>query len=804
MTAPATGTGPPVGTESVRTTGSARRRSRRGGRYPPTLPNLWLIYLVVGSLAVVAYYLVPDGIAAAIYQLVGLSAAAAIVVGVRLHQPARRSAWYLMALGLWIWSLADGIGNWWALVLDRDVYPTPADAVYLIGYVAVALGILLLVRGRHQGHDLAGTLDSLILTTSLAVLSWVLLARPIIGTYQDSPIAAVVAVSYPIADIVLAGLLIRLLTTQSGRTRSYRLLVLALILLILADTASSALSLLTFEASEPLDFLWLASYLAWGAAALEPSIVSLSAPTVSGTTTFTRARLAALTVAVLIPPVALGVQTALGLTPTVWAVVVFSVIAVLLVVARMNLSIEQIQAANADVAAVQAELSHLAAHDSLTGLANRAQAMRLISGTLSRAQRSGAVVGLLVVDLDDFKQVNDTLGHQAGDEVLLTVAQRIVRTVRAGDVVARLGGDEFLVLLEPLDEQASGVAVAERVIAVVTQPMRLRSGHHARIGASVGLAISQDAGTDADSLLQEADLAVYRAKSAGRGRIEVFDRSLRDRLSRRSQIEDSVRAALGDGSVDVSLEPIVELITGELAGLEIRGNCRIEGNLVDRAELIADLGRSPAILELDAWLLRRAAATAAGIRGRAATLPITVAVSAQHLLQDRILGDVADALSATGVAADRLVLMISAAEVTDDLRLLSNLDTLRERGVRVWLDGFGAGAAPTNQLLQLPVSAVRLDPTLISRPAPSSAPATADGSPGTSRAEAGTAPQMLRLTVQTARASGYGVIAPHLADAEALSAATAAGCEFGQGLAARDLLQDDAVLAMRLSRGSSL
>lgn len=762
---------------------------RRAGQFPTPAPNLWISYLGIGTLAVVAYYLIPNEIVGAlIYQLLGLSAAAALIVGVRLHQPVRRAPWYLMASGLGIWSIADGIENWWALGRGIEEFPTPADPVYLIGYLAVAAGLVLLIRGRHEGRDAAGTLDSLILTTSLAALSWVLLARPILQTYDESPLAAAVAVSYPVANIVLAGLLIRLLTTPSGRTRSYRLLVVAMLALIAADTASSALNLLTYEASDPLDFLWLSSYLAWGAAALEPSMVSLSMPTAATSTRFSRTRLIALTIAVLIAPVTLGAQTALGLEPTIWAVVVFSVLTFLLVVARMNLSIEQIQAANAEVAAAQEELSHRAAHDPLTGLANRAQAMRLVSGAMGRAQRSGAVIGLLFVDLDGFKQVNDTLGHQAGDEVLCTVAQRMQEAVRSGDVVARLGGDEFVVLLEPLDEQPSAVLVAERIITVITEPMRLRSGHQARIGASVGLAISQDAGTDAERLLQEADLAVYRAKAAGRGRIEVFDRSLRDRLRRRTQVEDSILSALAGDSVELALHPIVELITGELAGLEARGRCRVGEDLLDRADLLADLGRSPALVELDAWTLRWSTRALIGLAEQPMTVTVTVAVpvTMQHMLQDRIRDDVARALAGSGVPAHRLVLVLSASELTDDLRLHANLDILRKQGIRVCLDGFGAGAA-TNQLLQLPVSMVRLDEILlrqINRPAPGPLPEAGIGSPPSSL-------QVLRLTVQTARAFGYQVIAPGVDDAAILNAATEVGCDFGQGPAATDLLQDE-------------
>ncbi|HEY5784286.1 MAG TPA: diguanylate cyclase [Microlunatus sp.] len=766
-------------------------------RRPSEHAHLWLIYLAAGGVAMIAYAFVPVGLPTAIiYELVGLSSVGAVLLGIHLHQPERRLPWQLMAAGLALWAIADGVGNWLSNVRGIDAFPTVADPIYLLGYAVVAVGIVALI-GRH-GRDSAGTLDSLILTTSLAVLSWVLLARPTIATYQDSPAAAAVAISYPIADIVLAGLLIRLVTTPGGRTRSYGLLVLALVLLIAADTASSALQLLTFADSQPLDYLWMASYLAWGAAALDRSMVSLSAPVELTRTRFSRGRLAALTIAVLIAPVTLGVETALGVSPTVWAVVIFSIIAFLLVLARMNLSIEQIQAANAERTAAQAELTHQAAHDPLTGLANRAQAMRLIAASLSRAQRSGAVIGLLFIDLDGFKQVNDTLGHQAGDEVLRAVADRMQRTVRAGDVVARLGGDEFLVLLEPLDEQPSGVSVAERIIAAIAEPLRLSTGHHARIGASGGLAISQDAGTDPERLLHEADIAVYRAKSGGRGRIEVFDRSLRDRLVRRSVIERSVMTALAGNSVDLTVEPVVELITGELGGMEARVRCRVGDALVDRSDLMAELGRSPAIIDLDSWAMQHGCATLAALsRGREA-LTIAVPVTAHHLLLDRVCGDVADALAASGLAANRLILLLSTGEITDDLRLLANLDTLRGWGVRVCLDGFGAGTAPTNQLLQLPVAMVRLHRTMVRQ----AIRATPNEAPGSASAESAppTSPQMLRLTVQTAHAFGYRVIASGLDDRDALAAATHAGCAFGQGLAATDLLPDHATEPSPLAR----
>ena len=233
--------------------------------------------------------------------------------------------------------------------------------------------------------------------------------------------------------------------------------------------------------------------------------------------TFTRGRLAALGLATLVAPGTLAVQWLTGVRIDVWAIVTGSVVMFLLVVARMNVAIEQIVAANRDRARLQDDLAYQAAHDSLTELPNRAQALRMIDGALSRARRTSAIVGLLFVDLDGFKAVNDNFGHRAGDDVLRCIAQRLQASIRGGDTVARLGGDEFIVLLEPLDTQSSAVEIAERLVIAASEPIRPPTGAKVRVGASVGVAISHDGGHDAEHLLHEADVAVVPGQSGRTG-----------------------------------------------------------------------------------------------------------------------------------------------------------------------------------------------------------------------------------------------------------------------------------------------
>jgi diguanylate cyclase (GGDEF)-like protein len=171
------------------------------------------------------------------------------------------------------------------------------------------------------------------------------------------------------------------------------------------------------------------------------------------------------------------------------------------------------------LAVAKEQLAFQASHDPLTGLPNRLQAMRLLRAALSRAQRTGALLAVMFIDLDDFKRVNDTHGHRAGDQVLRSVAGRLEAEIRGGDTAARLGGDEFVVVLESIDTEASGVTAARRIIHAISRPIPVADGKEAQVGASVGITFNLDASIDADAVLNEADIAVYRAKNEGRGRV---------------------------------------------------------------------------------------------------------------------------------------------------------------------------------------------------------------------------------------------------------------------------------------------
>ncbi len=727
-------------------------------------PWAWLWLLLGGGVVVALYSVLPPGVQDGTYLAVGLVSAAAIVVGTRIHRPPRPLPWYLMAAGQLVWTGGDAVGAWEAVVLDVERFPAPADGFYLAAYPLIAAGMLLLIRGRLPRRDLAGFLDSMIVTAALGLLSWVLLARPTVDQYQESVPAAVVGLAYPVCDIVMVGIVVRLLVTPGGRTPALRLLLTAIGLLVVADTAATALELVTYSSTGVIDLLWLASYVIWGAAALHPSMYALSQPTPAEYAGVSRARLAALTLAVLTPPIVLGGQQALGGRLDVWAVVAASVVIFGLVMARMGVAVGQLVATSREREKLQTALAHQASHDALTGLPNRGEAIRLIRGALHRAQRSGAVIGLLFVDLDGFKKINDTLGHAAGDEVLRVVAERLRSEVRAGDVVARLGGDEFVVLLEPLDEQASALAVADRMVEVSSAPVLLGSGRRVRLGASVGVALSQDGVTDPDALLVEADTAVYRAKAAGRGRTEMFDTTLRDELAARADLESALTAALHAGQLVVHYQPVVALATGDVRGYEALVRWQRPGSgLLAARDFLPVAAHSDLIVEVDRFVLGAATRQLAGWRsGSAAMLTMAINVSGRYVAQPQFVDDVRSAVATAGVRPARLVLELTESTLLDDPLAVDNLVELRRSGVGISIDDFVAGYESIARLEALPVDSIKISETFL-----------AD--------ESRTARRVLTLVVQAAHAFELPVIAEGVERADQLEVLRGLGCEFGQG-----------------------
>jgi len=745
---------------------------------------LWVGFVVVGGLAIVGYHQIPDkGTRDVAYVLIGLFGVSGIVVGLRIHRPRLWLPWCLMAAGQLLWIGGDVVFVWYENVLHIDPFPSWADAFYVAGYPVIALGLYLFIRGRRPRGDVGGTLDAATVTAGLGLLSWVTLAQPTINSSQESLLTAAVAAAYPVADIVLVAALVRLLTLPGGGWGSLRLLLIALALLVAGDTLFLALGLFGAGESYPIDFLWLASYLAWGAAALHPSMVPLSLPAPETPVGFRRARLVVMTLATLIAPGVLGAERFAQLRLDVVAVTVGSVLLFLLVVGRMWLAIREIGASNAALQRLQEELAFQAAHDPLTDLPNRAEAMRLIHAGLSRARRSGDLLALVFVDLDGFKKVNDTCGHRGGDLVLRVVAQRLLSELRAGDVVARLGGDEFVVLLEPIDTEASAVDVAERLITAISRPIPLAPGEEVQVGASIGMVYNQDAGTDAETLLHEADVAVYRAKAHGRGRVEVFSEALGAELTSRAELQTGLGDALACDQLLLFYQPIVRVATGAVEGYEALVRWERPGvGWVPPTEFIPIAERSDLICDLDVWALGRAAAQleawnrTLGLRD----LAVCVNISGRHVQDPRIRDDVAAVLRDHDIDPRQLVLEITETVLVDGQLAIENLRQLRRLGVALSLDDFGTGYNSLTQLSRLPVDRVKIDRTYLDT-----------GTPQTRT--------LLQLMVQVAHAFGHSVVGEGVEHQEQLEVLGELGVESAQGFLLGRPLPADQIEPRRLA-----
>jgi diguanylate cyclase (GGDEF)-like protein len=481
---------------------------------------LWLAYLAAGVVALAVHASLETGslTQSLTYDVVGASAVAIAFIGIRRNRPDRALPWILMALGQALFVLGDLAWNWYE-VIGEEPFPSIADVLYLGGYPFMAAGLFLLIRRRLGDGDRGGLLDAAILTAAVAILSWTFFMQPqIIGTELD-PLSLGISLAYPVADLLLIGVAMGLLTTPGARTTSFRLLASSLVLLLIAD---QIYALQTFEGTYvsggAIDTLYLVAYLLFGASVAHPSMRRLTEPQPVLVTWLGPVRLFCLAAAMVTGPllVALGPDAQSGLAVPALGTALLS----LLVLARLAGLVGLLERDVAQRRVLEARLSYQAWHDPLTGLTNRRRFVEQAGEALAAPHRPGSVAALFL-DLDDFKTVNDSLGHQAGDDVLMAVGSRIRESLRETDLAARLGGDEFGVLLVDVPDPAFAATVSDRLLAALETPIEI-AGTRVAVGASIGIAIDNASMTSVDDLLGEADVAMYQAKALGKGRHQVF------------------------------------------------------------------------------------------------------------------------------------------------------------------------------------------------------------------------------------------------------------------------------------------
>jgi diguanylate cyclase (GGDEF)-like protein len=368
-------------------------------------------------------------------------------------------------------------------------------------------------------------------------------------------------------------------------------------------------------------------------------------------------------------------------------------------------------------AKVVEEMRHLAYHDSLTGLPNRALFTEHLERALARARRGGSRVTVLFLDLDRFKMVNDSLGHAAGDHLLVAVAERLRSSLRATDVAARLGGDEFAVLAEDSELEADANAVAQRIVEALHEPITA-GGRELSVTASIGVAVSGCGETDAQALLRNADLAMYRAKVDGLGSYLVFEQDMHTVLSQRVEMETNLRRAITADEFVVHYQPIVQLATEEIVGVEALVRWARAGQvLVSPAEFIPVAEEMGLIVPIGRWVLVEAMRQVRhwqDDRGLGRSLGLSVNLSARQLRQPELVDDIVEALRTTRFDPACLTLEITeTALMRDTGRALATLHELRSLGIRLALDDFGTGYSSLSYLRQFPIDVIKIDKSFV-------------------------------------------------------------------------------------------
>ncbi len=423
-------------------------------------------------------------------------------------------------------------------------------------------------------------------------------------------------------------------------------------------------------------------------------------------------------------------------------------------------------------------------HDALTRLPSRELFISKMEAALER--RDETWVAVLFVDLDDFKNVNDSLGHEAGDQLLTAVAERLSQVLRPGDVLARFGGDEFSVLLPGIADERQALKVADRLAQALRTPIVV-SGQPRFVSASVGLRLSGplDADVDPKAILRDADTAMYRAKELGKGRCEVFDVAMREEADERLEFELSLRGALERDEFRLVFQPVISLVDRRVSGVEalLRWHHPVHG-VIAPMRFIPLVERNGLIVPIGAWVLREACRQFVSWDHGQLTLAVNVAV--QQLASEGFVEMVQAVIEESGIAPERLCLEITETSMMEDLDfLVQTLEELKALGVRIAIDDFGVGYASLRQLrTRIPVDTLKIDRSFI-------AGMTTDHGDAT----------IVEGVVRLAHALGLQVMAEGIEALEQAAILEAWNCQSGQGfLFAKPIDADEIATLMPAGR----
>jgi diguanylate cyclase len=658
-----------------------------------------------------------------VVELVAAAAAAAscLVFG-RNAAPPMRLAWLWIGASAACWAVGEAIVSWYELVSGRPVpFPSVADAFFLAALPLAAIGVLLFPSTPTFGISRARVLlDGIIVAGSLLIVSWTTALGTVYHAGSGSVFSQAVGLAYPIGDVIVATVGISVLAQGHGRRRVPLMLVVGgLLCLTLADSSLADLSHHVgsfwygnlIEAGRLAGFLLIALAPLWP---LEPA--GAARDEVEGQSPW-QVALPYCFLAIAIIAATLKRSQSGGLDRFVLIAglcVITAVLArqVLTLIENLRLS-RQMQNAVTTLRANQVELVHFALHDPLTELPNRVLFGDRIEHALARRASPTRRVAVLLCDLDRFKNVNDTLGHSSGDEVLIAASDRLSSCVRPGDTVARIGGDEFAILIEDASGVDEVASVAARVCSAMRAPFTV-AGREFFVHASVGIAMGNQRDARSDELLRDADVALYAAKDAGGDDYTFFEPRLGKAYVDRLGLQAELGAALDKGQLLVEYQPVVDLTSGRAVGVEALLRWRHpRRGLLEPVDFLAVAESSGLVVQLGAWVLEEALRQLRAWRDRipaAAQLWTAVNVSARQLASGDLVGVVTKAIEASGIEPEALHIELTESAVIDqvDWSLLV-LGDLKGVGVSLEIDDFGTGYSSLAYMKQLPIDGVKID-----------------------------------------------------------------------------------------------
>jgi diguanylate cyclase (GGDEF)-like protein/PAS domain S-box-containing protein len=410
----------------------------------------------------------------------------------------------------------------------------------------------------------------------------------------------------------------------------------------------------------------------------------------------------------------------------------------------------------------EARIAYMAHHDALTELPNRVLFRQHMAEALAQRDRAGGFVGALCIDLDNFKLVNDTLGHPIGDRLLQDVAQRIMRVTRQRDMAARLGGDEFAILVPETKSPQELAVLAQRLIDTVSEPYMIE-GHALTVGATIGIAVAPTDGEDADRLLRNADLALYRGKSDGKSTFRFFEQEMDAKAQARRQLETDLRSAIASETLEVHYQPLVDLGTSEMVGFEalLRWPHATRG-YIPPAEFIPLAEETGLITALGNFVLRRACCDASEWPPH---IKLAVNLSPMQFRVGNVFATVKDALKLSGLEPERLDLEITESVLLDRTdQVIAHLHALRALGVKISMDDFGTGYSSLSYLRAFPFDKIKIDRSFV-RDLPSNRHTLA----------------IVRAILGLASGLDMKVVAEGIETQSDLACLAAEGCKEGQG-----------------------